>query len=115
MRLNFSHHGQPQPSHIGGQGILRESAMNNALQDLAQCDTVGSLASTLRALCAEFGSLSRLEIMTMTNPGKRQAVCLLHVDSAEQARDLMSKFDAVRFGEDLCIVVDMRIPAGAQD
>jgi len=37
------------------------------------------------------------------------------VNSAEQARNLMSKFDAVRFGEDLCIAVDMRITAGAQD
>jgi hypothetical protein len=80
--------------------------MNNALKDLAQCGDVGSLESALRTLCAEFGSVSRLDIITMTDAGKRHAVCLLRLDSSEQERDLMNKLGANRFGEDLCVVVD---------
>jgi hypothetical protein len=88
--------------------------MNSALKDLAQCGDVGSLASALRGLCSEFGSVSRLDILTMIDAGKRQAVCLLRLDSSEQEQDLMTKFGASRFGEDLCVVVDMRMPDRAQ-
>jgi hypothetical protein len=84
--------------------------MNNALKDLAQCGDVGSLESALRTLCSEFGSVSRLDILTMIDAGKRQAVCLLQLDSSEQEQDLMTKLGAGRFGEDLCVVVDLRMP-----
>jgi hypothetical protein len=88
--------------------------MNNALKDLVQCGDVGSLDSALRKLCAEFGSLSQLDILTMIDAGKRQAVCLLRLDSSEHEQNLMTKLGAGRFGEDLCVVVDLRMPEGAQ-
>jgi hypothetical protein len=88
--------------------------MNNALKDLAQCRDVGSLESALRTLCSEFGSVSQLDILTMIDAGKRQAVCLLRLDSSEQEQDLMTKLGAGRFGEDLCVVVDLRMPDRAQ-
>ena len=84
--------------------------MNNALKDLTQCGDVGSLQSALRALCSEFGSVSQLDILTMIDAGKRQAVCLLRLDSAEQEQNLMTTLGAGRFGEDLCVVVDLRMP-----
>jgi len=84
--------------------------MNNALKDLAQCGDVGSLETALRTLCSEFGSVSRLDILTMTDSGKRHAVCLLRLDSSEQEQDLMTKLGAGRFGEDLYVVVDLRMP-----
>ena len=84
--------------------------MNNALTDLAQCGDVGSLESALRTLCSEFGSVSRLDILTMIDAGKRQALCLLQLDSSEQEQGLMTKLGAGRFGEDLCVVVDLRMP-----
>jgi len=84
--------------------------MNNALKDLEQCRDVGSLESALRTVCSEFGSLSRLDILTMIDAGKRQAVCLLQLDSSGQEQDLMTKLGAGRFGEDLCVVVDLRMP-----
>ena len=87
---------------------------NKALKDLAQCGDVGSLASALRMLCSECGSVSRLDILTMIDAGKRQAVCLLRLDSSDQEQDLMTKFGASRFGEDLCVVVDMKMPDRAQ-
>jgi hypothetical protein len=88
--------------------------MNNALKDLTQCGDVGSLQSALRTLCAEFGSVSHLDIMTMIDAGKRQAVCLLRLDSSEQEQNLMAKLGAGRFGEDLCVVVDLRMPGQMQ-
>lgn len=88
--------------------------MNNALKDLEQCGDVGSLGSALRMLCSEFESLSRLDILTMTDSGRRQALCLLRLDSSEEEQDLMAKLGAGRFGEDLCIVVDLRMPDRAQ-
>ncbi len=88
--------------------------MNNSLKDLEQCSDVGSLGSALRTLCSEFGSVSRLDILTMIDSGKRRAVCLLRLDSSEQEQDLMAKLGTGRFGEDLFFVVDLKMPDRAQ-
>ena len=83
--------------------------MTHASNELIQCADVKSLESALLNACSEFGSVSRLDIMTMIKSGKRQAVCLLRMDSAQQEHDLMSKLGAVRFGEDICVVVDLAV------
>ncbi len=83
--------------------------MNQALKDLSHCDDIGSLESALRTLCSGFGPLSRLDVLPMVGAGKRQAVCLMRLNSSEQELDLMTRLGAVRFGEDLCVVVDLRI------
>jgi len=88
--------------------------MINAMKDLVACGDVGSLESALRKLCSEFGSVSHLAILTMTDAGKRRAVCLLRLDSPQQEQNLMTKLGAGRFGEDLCVVVDLRMPDQAQ-
>ncbi len=84
--------------------------MNDALRDLAQCGDVGSLESALRSLCSEFGAVSRLDILTVTDAGKRHAVCLLRLDSLAQEQDLITKLGAGRFGDDLCVVVSLGMP-----
>jgi len=89
--------------------------MNKPLTELARCGDVGSLGSILRNLCAEFGSVSRLDILTMNDAGKRKAVCLLRLDSSRHEQELMSKLGANRFGEDLCVVVDLNQPGQAQN
>ena len=81
--------------------------MTTALNELIQCVDVKSLESALLNACSEFGSVSRLDIMTMIKAGKRQAVCVLHMESVQQKHDLMSKLGAVRFGDDICVVVDL--------
>lgn len=81
--------------------------MTTALNELIQCVDVKSLESALLNACSEFGSVSRLDIMTMIKAGKRQAVCVLRMDSVQQEHDLMSKLGAVRFGDDICVVVDL--------
>jgi len=82
--------------------------MTSAMQDLAQCGDVRSLESALRTLCSQFGSVCRLDILTMKEAGKRHAVCLLRLDSSDREHDLMAKLGAGRFGDDLCVVVDLR-------
>lgn len=83
--------------------------MNQALKDLSRCDDIGSVESALRSLCSGFGPLSRLDVLPMVGAGKRQAVCLLRLNSSEQEQDLITRLGAVRFGEDMCVVVDLRI------
>jgi hypothetical protein len=91
-----------------------ERAMNNALNNLARCGDVKSLESALLTLCSEFGSLSQMDILTMSNAGKRRAVCLLRLDSSTHERNLMSMLGATRFGKELCVVVDLAMPDQAQ-
>ncbi len=84
--------------------------MTRTLQDLAHCPDVGSLESALRALCAEFGSLAQLDIMTLNAGRKRQAVCFLRLASARQENTLISRLGASRFGNEICVVVDLIPP-----
>jgi len=83
--------------------------MNQALKDLSSCGDFGSVESGLRALCSGFGPLSRMDVLPMVDAGKRKVVCLLRVSSSEQEQDLMTQLGAIRFGEDLCVVVDLRM------
>jgi len=83
--------------------------MNQALKDLSSCGDFGSVESGLRALCSGFGPVSRLDVLPMVDAGKRKAVCLLRVNSSEQEQNLVTQLGAVRFGEDLCVIVDLRM------
>jgi hypothetical protein len=82
--------------------------MNKALKDLSNCGDFSSLESELRALCSGFGPVSRMDVLPMVDAGKRKAVCLLRLNSSEQEQNLMTQLGAIRFGEDLCVVVDLR-------
>ena len=83
--------------------------MNQALKDLSSCSDFGSLESGLRALCSGFGPVSRMDVLPMVDAGTRKAVCLLRLNSSEQEQNLMTQLGAVRFGEDLCVIVDLRM------
>lgn len=83
--------------------------MNKALKDLSNCGDFGSLEAELRALCSGFGPVSRMDVLPMVDAGKRKAVCLLRLNSSEQEKNLMTQLGAIRFGEDLCVVVDLRV------
>ncbi len=81
--------------------------MSNALTSIEKCPDVPSLRSALQTLCADFGPVSRIEILTMNEAGKRKAVCFLRLDSVEHERELMSKLGVGRFGSELFVVVDL--------
>ena len=76
------------------------------LEALARCADAASLQSAMRAICAEFGEVTRLDIRTMIEPGKRSALCFLRLESEAQERQLMSSLGVSRFGDDVLVVVD---------
>lgn len=84
--------------------------MNQALKELSHCDDIGSLESALRILCSGFGPVSRLDVLPLVGAGKRQAICLLRLDSPAREQDLMTKLGASRFRENVCVVVDLQMP-----
>ncbi len=87
--------------------------MNTSYERLTECADITELRPKLHALCSHFGSLSRLDILPATQAGKRQALCFLRMDTAEQERRLMSELGVGRFGGDLVVVVDLKAGDGA--
>jgi hypothetical protein len=81
-------------------------------ESLAACGDAASLRTAVGALCAEFGKLTRIDILTMAEAEKRQALCFLRLESAAQERELMTTLGVPRFGDDLLVVVDLQ-PASA--
>lgn len=77
------------------------------LKSLASCSDAASLRAALEALCTEFGRLTRLDVLTLTEVERRRAVCLLRLESAAQEQQLMTTLSASRFGDDVLIVVDL--------
>jgi hypothetical protein len=76
------------------------------LKALARCADTASLQSALREMCAEFGTVTHLDIRTMIEPGKRLALCFVRLESEAQERQLMSSLGVSRFGSDVLVVVD---------
>jgi hypothetical protein len=77
------------------------------LDSLASCGDTDSLRSSVSALCAEFGRVTKIDVFTMTEAQKRRALCFLRLESAAQEQQLMADLGAARFGEDLLVIVDL--------
>jgi hypothetical protein len=77
------------------------------LTALAGCGDTASLRSAVSELCAEFGKVTRIDILTMSEAEKRQALCFLRLESAAQERQLMTNLGASRFGDDLLVIFDL--------
>jgi hypothetical protein len=84
-----------------------ENIMRDLLKSLAGCKNVASLRSTIDGLSAEFGAITLMDILTMKQPGKRQAMCFLRPESPSQEEQLMANLGVTRFGSDLVFVVDL--------
>ena len=82
-------------------------------KSLAGCGDVDSLRSAITSLGAEFGPVTHIDIVTMTEAEKRRAVCFLRLESAAQERQLMESLGLSRFGQDVLLIVDLRLDAGA--
>ena len=81
------------------------------LRSLQECGDTASLRSAIGELCAEFGKVTRIDILTMAEAKKRRALCFLRLESRAQELRLMASLGASRFGEDVLVVVDL--PASA--
>jgi hypothetical protein len=76
------------------------------LKPLAGCRDVFSLKSAVQEVCAEFGKVTRIDILTMAKAEKRQALCFLRLESEAQETRLMASLGVSRFGNDVLVIVD---------
>jgi hypothetical protein len=81
--------------------------MLDLLKSLAGCKNVASLRSAMHELFKDFGEIGPVDILTMEQPGKRQALCFLRPESASQERQLMANLGVSRFGSELLFVIDL--------
>ena len=79
------------------------------LKSLAGCGDVASLRSAVSELCAEFGNVTRIDILTMAEAERRRALCFLRLESEAQERRLMNSLGVCRFGNDLLVIVDLAL------
>jgi hypothetical protein len=77
------------------------------LKSLAGCGDIVSLKTAVQEICAEFGKVTRIDVLTMAEAKKRRALCFLRLESAEQERQLMNALGLPRFGDDVLVVVDL--------
>jgi hypothetical protein len=77
------------------------------LQALKGCGDTGKLKSAIQELCAEFGKVTSIDIMTMTEAEKRRALCFLRLESEAQEARLMTSLGVSRFGNEVLVVVDL--------
>jgi len=85
--------------------------MRDRLESLAGCGDAVSLRSAISELCAEFGKVTRIDVVTLADAEKRRALCFLRMESTAQEERLVMALDALRFGDDMLVVVDL--PHGA--
>jgi hypothetical protein len=77
------------------------------LKALAGCGDPDRLKAALRELCAEFGKVTSMDILTTSDAEKRRALCFLRLESEAQEGRLMSSLGASRFGSEVLVVVDL--------
>ena len=83
------------------------ASLRERLQSLGGCGDAASLQSAVRALCTEFGTVTRIEILTLAAEAeKRRALCLLRLESEAQEKQLMRSLGVSRFGNDVLVIVD---------
>jgi hypothetical protein len=81
--------------------------MKDPLSALARCKDVDSLRSAIHNLCAEYGEIAHMDILTTKQSGKQQALCFIRLESSTQEQQLMANLSVTRFGNDLLFVVDL--------
>ena len=87
---------------------MRVSA--NRLNSLAGCRDTASLRSALQELCAEFGKVTRIDVLTIAKAEKRLVLCFVRLESVAQEQELIAALGASRSGDDVLIVVDLPQP-----
>jgi len=98
---------EPAKGTMNHHPASAERTSRDRLHSLAGCGDAASLRSAVGELCAEFGKVTRIDILTMSEAEKRQALCFLRLESAAQERQLMRTLGASRFGDDLLFIVDL--------
>lgn len=81
--------------------------MVQAVQHLSSCTSPGELKREIRKLCARFGRILRIDVLTAKRAGKFQAMCFWRMESPELEDDVMSEFGVGRFAGDLVMIVNL--------
>jgi hypothetical protein len=81
--------------------------MGQAIEHLKSCTSVSELKREIRTLCAQFGSILRIDVLLARRAGTRQAMCFWRMESREDEDEVMSEFGVGRFGGDLVVIVDL--------
>lgn len=85
--------------------------MNSIAATLADCDDVQSLATTLAQVCAAYGPVAYLRIVTLTNRGQREALCFIQLATRAHEVGLAQLLQAQRVDDFLTL----RVPLGGVD
>ena len=97
------HHRHGQPADF----VSAVTTPRERLKSLAGCGDTASLRSAVGELCAEFGKVTRIDILTMAEAEKRQALCFLRLESEAQESRLMNSLGVSRFGNEVLVIVDL--------
>jgi hypothetical protein len=81
--------------------------MNHGTELLKNCASVSDLKREIRALCARYGAILRIDVLLARRGGVRQAMCFWRMESVEGEDEVMSEFGVGRFGGDLVMIVDL--------
>ena len=77
------------------------------LKALTGCGDTVTLRFAIHELCAEFGKVTSIDILTMSEAEKRRALCFLRLESEAQEIELMTSLGVSRFGNEVLVVVDL--------
>jgi hypothetical protein len=83
------------------------ASLRGWLESLSGCCDAAGVRSAITELCTEFGKVTHIDVLTLAMDEKRQAVCLLRLESDAQERRLMSTLGISRFGDDVLVIVDL--------
>ena len=83
------------------------TSIRDRLRSLGGCGDVARLRSAIGELCAEFGNVKHIDVLTLAEAEHRRAVCFLRLESADQEQRLMSALGVSRFGDDVLVIVDL--------
>ncbi|HEX6156853.1 MAG TPA: hypothetical protein VFZ54_12550 [Burkholderiales bacterium] len=65
------------------------------------------LRAAILELCAEFGTVRSIDILTVLEARKKRALCFLRLESEAQETELVRTLGASRFGSEVLVVVDL--------
>ena len=76
------------------------------LKALTACADALGLKSAVHEMCAEFGNVKSIDILTVVEAERRRALCFLRLESEAQEIELMRSLGVSRFGSEVLVVVD---------
>ena len=77
------------------------------LETLGGCADGVSLRSAVTEVCAQFGKVTKIDVLMLSEAQKRRALCFLRLESSAEEQRLIADLGATRLGEDVLVIVDL--------